>query len=114
MTILGSIQDGLSGDYTLLAIKATLDGFAALAFASTMGPGVVFSALTVLVYQGALTLGAGWASAMLTDPMIAEMTATGGVLMLALGLGLLEIKQIRAGNLLPAIVVAPIIVAVVK
>ena len=114
MTILGSIQDGLTGDYTLLAIKSTLDGFAALAFASTLGPGVIFAALTVLVYQGALTLGAGWASAVLTDPMVAEMTATGGVLMLALGLGLLEIKQIRAGNLLPAIVVAPTIVAVIE
>jgi uncharacterized membrane protein YqgA involved in biofilm formation len=114
MTILGSIQDGLTGDYTLLAVKATLDGFAGLAFASSLGPGVIFAALTVLVYQGALTLGAGWASVLLTDPMIAEMTATGGVLMLALGLGLLEIKQIRAGNLLPAVVVAPIIVAVVK
>ena len=114
MTILGSIQDGLTGDYTLLTVKATLDGFASLAFASTMGPGVIFAALTVLVYQGALTVGAGWASAALTDPMIAEMTATGGVLMLALGLGLLEIKQIRAGNLLPAIAVAPIIVALVK
>ncbi len=113
MTILGSIQDGLTGDYTLLAVKATLDGFAALAFASTMGPGVLFSALTVLIYQGALTLGAGWASAVLTDPMVAEMTATGGVLMLALGLGLLEIKRIRAGNLLPALIVAPLIVAVV-
>jgi uncharacterized membrane protein YqgA involved in biofilm formation len=114
MTILGSIQDGLTGDYTLLALKATLDGFAGLAFASSLGPGVIFAALTVLIYQGALTLGAGWASVLLTDPMIAEMTATGGVLMLALGLGLLEIKQIRAGNLLPAIVVAPIIVAMVK
>jgi len=114
MTILGSIQDGLTGDYTLLAVKATLDGFAGLAFASSLGPGVIFAALTVLIYQGALTLGAGWASALLTDPMIAEMTATGGVLMLALGLGLLEIKQIRAGNLLPAVVVAPIIVAMVK
>ena len=114
MTILGSIQDGLTGDYTLLAVKAALDGFAGLAFASSLGPGVIFAALTVLIYQGALTLGAGWASVLLTDPMIAEMTATGGVLMLALGLGLLEIKQIRAGNLLPAIVVAPIIVAMVK
>ena len=114
MTILGSIQDGLTGDYTLLAVKSTLDGFAGLAFASSLGPGVIFAALTVLIYQGALTLGAGWASVLLTDPMIAEMTATGGVLMLALGLGLLEIKQIRAGNLLPAVVVAPIIVAVVK
>jgi len=114
MTILGSIQDGLTGDYTLLVVKATLDGFAALAFASTMGPGVIFAALTVLIYQGVLTLGAGWASVLLTDPMIAEMTATGGVLMLALGLGLLEIKPIRAGNLLPAVIVAPIIVAMVR
>ncbi len=113
MTILGSIQDGLTGDYTLLAVKATMDGFASLAFASTLGPGVIFSALTVLVYQGALTLGAGWADAVLTDPMVAEMTATGGVLMLALGLGLLQIKKIRAGNLLPAIAIAPIIVVVV-
>ena len=96
MTILGSIQDGLSGDYTLLAIKSMLDGFAALAFASSLGPGVILAAFTVLVYQGALTLGAGWASRVLTDPMIAEMTATGGVLMLALGLGLLDIKRIRA------------------
>jgi hypothetical protein len=68
----------------------------------------------VLVYQGALTLSAGWASAALSDPMVAEMTATGGVLMLALGFGLLEIKRIRAGNLLPAIVIAPIIVAIFK
>ena len=114
MTILGSIQDGLTGDYTLLAVKSTMDGFASLAFASTLGPGVIFSAITVLVYQGALTLGAGWADAVLTDPMVAEMTATGGVLMLALGLGLLQIKRIRAGNLLPAIAIAPVIVALVN
>ncbi len=113
MTILGSIQDGLAGDYTLLAIKSTMDGFAALAFASTLGPGVIFSALTVLAYQGALTLGAGWADAVLTDPMVLEMTATGGVLMLALGLGLLQVKEIRTGNLLPALAAAPLIVAVV-
>lgn len=114
MTILGSIQDGLTGDYTLLAVKSVLDGFAGLAFASMMGPGVILSALTVLIYQGALTLGAGWASAVLTDPMTTEMTATGGVLMLALGLGLLEVKRIRAGNLLPAIIIAPVIVAVLE
>lgn len=114
MAILGAIQDGLSGNYTLLAVKATMDGFAALAFASTLGPGVIFSALTVFLYQGALTLGAGLADILLTDPMVAEMTATGGVLMLALGFGLLEIKKIRAGNLLPAIVIAPLIVAVVE
>ena len=114
MTILGSIQDGLSGDYTLLAVKAVMDGFAALAFASTLGAGVLFSALTVLVYQGALTMCASWASAVLTDSMTAEMTATGGVLMLALGLGLLEIKRVRTGNLLPALIAAPVIVALVS
>ena len=114
MTIIGSIQDGLSGDYTLLAVKAVMDGFAALAFASTLGAGVLFSALTVLVYQGALTMCASWASAVLTDSMTAEMTATGGVLMLALGLGLLEIKRVRTGNLLPALIAAPVIVALVS
>lgn len=114
MTILGSFQDGLTGDYKVLAIKSMLDCFAAMAFASTMGPGVLSAALTVLVYQGVLTLGARWISGALTDAMIAEMTATGGVLMLSIGIGLLELRKIRTGNLLPAIVIAPIIVAVVQ
>jgi len=111
MTIMGSIQDGLTGDFTLLAIKSTMDGFAALAFASSLGWGVMFSALTVLVYQGGITLGAGWLKAALTDPMINEMTAVGGILMLGIGFGLLEIKRIRVGNLLPALFIAPLIVA---
>jgi uncharacterized membrane protein YqgA involved in biofilm formation len=114
MAIMGSFQDGLEGNFEILAIKSALDFFAAMAFASTMGPGVISAALTVLVYQGVLTLGAGWASGALTDPMIAEMTATGGVLMLAIGLGLLELKKIRTGNLLPAIAIAPIVVALVE
>lgn len=112
MAILGSFEDGLSGDYSLLATKSALDFIAALSFASTMGPGVIFAALSVLAYQGTLTLGAGCASSLLTEPMRAEMSATGGVLMLALGLGLLELKQIRTGNLLPALAVAPVIVAI--
>jgi uncharacterized membrane protein YqgA involved in biofilm formation len=114
MAILGSFQDGLEGNYEVLAIKSALDFFAAMAFASTMGPGVISAALTVAAYQGALTAGAGWVSAALTDPMIAEMTATGGVLMLAIGLGLLELKKVRTGNLLPAIVIAPLIVAALE
>src|SRR5690606_29960733 len=85
MTILGSIQDGLSGDYQLLAMKSVLDGFAALAFAASMGWGVLFAALTVLLYQGGLTLGAGLVKALLTEPMIGEMTAAGGTLILAIG-----------------------------
>jgi uncharacterized membrane protein YqgA involved in biofilm formation len=114
MAILGSFQDGLKGSFDILAIKSALDFFAAMAFASTMGPGVIAAALTVAVYQGALTAGAGSVSGALTDPMIAEMTATGGVLMLAIALGLLELKKVRTGNLLPAIAIAPIIVALVE
>jgi hypothetical protein len=111
MTILGAIQDGLSGDFSLLAIKSVLDGFTAMAFASTLGVGVLFSILTLLVYQGGITLLAGVADQILTAPMIAEMTATGGVLILAIGLLLLDIKRIRVANLLPALVIAPAIVA---
>ncbi|MFO7696592.1 MAG: DUF554 domain-containing protein [Anaerolineae bacterium] len=111
MTILGAIQDGLSGDFSLLAIKSVLDGFTAMAFASTLGVGVLFSILTLLVYQGGITLLAGVADQILTAPMIAEMTATGGVLILAIGLLLLDIKRIRVANLLPALAIAPAIVA---
>jgi len=114
MTILGSIQDGLTGDFRLLAIKSLLDGFAALAFASTLGIGVLFSTLTILLYQGALTLLAGQMQQALTQPMIAEMTATGGVLILGISLLLLEIKRIRLANFLPAIAIAPLIVAILE
>lgn len=114
MTVLGAIQDGLTGDYSLLAIKSVLDGFAALAFASTLGVGVVFSILTLIVYQGGLSLAAGLAERFLTPPMIAEMSATGGVLILAIGLLLLDLKRIRVANLLPALLVAPLIVAALQ
>jgi hypothetical protein len=112
MTILGSINDGLRGDLQLLAIKSVLDGFASLAFASTLGLGVLFSAITIAVYQGLLTVLAAQAQAWLTEPMIAEMTAVGGILIMGIGVGsLLEIKPIRVGNFLPALIIAPIIVA---
>lgn len=111
MTILGSIQDGLTGDYNLLAVKSVLDGFAALAFASTLGIGVLFSVIVILVFQGGISLLAVQLSAIVTDPMLAEMTATGGVILVALALSsLLEIKKIRVGNFLPALFVAPLIV----
>ena len=111
MTILGSIQDGLTGDYNLLAVKSVLDGFAALAFASTLGMGVLFSIIVILVFQGGISLLAVQLSAIVTDPMLAEMTATGGVILFALALSsLLEIKKIRVGNFLPALFVAPLIV----
>jgi uncharacterized membrane protein YqgA involved in biofilm formation len=115
MAILGSIQDGLTGDYNLLAVKSTLDGFASIAFASTLGIGVIFSSIIVLIYQGGISLLASQLSTIVTDPMMNEMTATGGVLLLGLGISnLLEIKKIRVGNFLPALVFAPLIVWVIS
>jgi len=113
LTILGSIQDGLTGDYSLLAIKAMLDGFAALAFAATMGPGVILSLLTILLVQGGISvaaMGLGDALGQVTrqTPWVMEMTATGGVLILGIALMLLDLKRIRVANLLPAILIAPI------
>jgi uncharacterized membrane protein YqgA involved in biofilm formation len=111
MTILGSIQDGLTGNYTLLAIKATLDGFASLAFSASLGIGVMFAALTVLIYQGALTLGAGLVKAVLTEAMITEMTAVGGTMILGIGLLLLDLKRVRVASFLPGLFIAPLLVA---
>ncbi len=111
MSILGAIQDGLSGDYAVLALKSVLDGFVSLAYAASLGMGVMVAGLSVLLYQGALTLGAGFLHALLTDAMIAEMTATGGVMILGLGLVLLEIRPIRVANLLPALALAPLLTA---
>lgn len=111
MTILGSIQDGLTGDYQLLAVKSTLDGFASIAFASTLGVGVLFSSIVILVFQGGISLLAGVLSSIISDPMMNEMTATGGVILVGLAVSnLLEIKKIRVGNFLPALAVAPLIV----
>lgn len=111
MTILGSIQDGLTGNYSLLAVKAVLDGFSALAFASTLGVGVLFSATVILVYQGGISLLAAQLNQIVNPAMMNEMTAAGGVMLLGLAISsMLEIKPIRVGNFLPALVVAPLIV----
>ena len=111
LTIQGSIEDGLMGDYTKLAIKSLMDGFAAMAFASTLGPGVIASVFVIFFFQGGITLLARMSTSVFTEPMIIEMTATGGVVLLAIGLRLLDIKKIRAANLLPAIFIAPAAIA---
>jgi uncharacterized membrane protein YqgA involved in biofilm formation len=115
LTILGSIQDGLTGDYNLLAVKSVLDGFASLAFASTLGVGVIFSTIIILVYQGGISLLAGQLDAIVTSTMMNELTATGGVILLGLAISsLLEIKKISVGNMLPALAVAPLVVWVLN
>ena len=111
LTVIGSLQDGLNGDYSLLALKSALDFTASLAFASVLGWGVLLSAGTVLVVQGSLTLGAGFLDPIVTGSMISATTATGGVLIFGLGLGLLDLKEVRVANMLPALVFAPLLVA---
>ncbi|GAP10141.1 uncharacterized membrane protein, possible Na+ channel or pump [Bellilinea caldifistulae] len=115
MAILGSIQDGLTGNFQTLAVKAILDGFGALAFASTLGVGVLFSAVVLLGYQGGISLMAAQLQALITPAMMQELNATGGVILLAIAIGsLLEIKPIRAGNFLPALVIAPLMVVLMQ
>lgn len=111
MAILGAIQDGLIGDFQLLAIKSIMDGFVAFAMASTLGVGVLFSALIVFLYQGGFSLLAVQLQGIMTPNMIAEMTATGGLLLTGIAISsLLEIKPIRVGNFLPSLVISPLIV----
>jgi len=115
MTILGSIQDGLTGNYSLLATKAVMDGFSALAFASTMGVGVAFSALVILIFQGSLSLLASQIQSVVTAAMISEMSAAGGVILVGIAISnILNIRKVRSGNFLPALILAPLIVALVE
>lgn len=111
LAVLGSLQDGLTGDYRLLALKSALDFVASLSFASVLGWGVLLSAGTVLVVQGSITLFAGLIEGVVTEPMVLAMTASGGVMILGLGLVLLELREIRVANMLPALLIAPLLAA---
>ncbi len=113
MAIMGSIQDGLTGKTDTLFAKSMLDGISAIIFTSTMGIGVIFSAIPVLLYQGSITLAAASVKEFLSPHVVAEMTATGGILILGIGINILGIKVIRVGNLLPAILFAVLITMVV-
>jgi uncharacterized protein len=114
LTFLGSLYDGmgLPLGFRMLAIKSTLDGFASLAFAATFGIGVLFSVVTIFVVQGGLATIGFLAGAVMTEPMLNETTAVGGVLLMGLALVLLDVKQPRMANFLPALLIAPLIVAV--
>jgi uncharacterized membrane protein YqgA involved in biofilm formation len=111
LAVLGALQDGLLGDWTLLAVKSLLDGPVALAFASVFGIGVAFAALPLLVWQGGLSLLAGAAGGIVDTTMVAAIGAVGGFLVVGIGLRLLEIRAVRVANLLPALLVAPLVVA---
>ena len=114
LTVIGSFEDGLRGNLEPLATKSLLDGFASIALASTLGVGVALAAGTVLVVQGALTLGAGLFDGLLRGEALDAMTSTGGVLIIGISLKLLELKDVKVGNFLPALVLAPLLVGLVS
>lgn len=111
MAIMGSIQDGLNNDPSILFTKSLLDGITSIAFAASSGIGVAFSVIPIFLYQGGITLTAGWAAVYLTEDMIRIMTASGGLLIIAIGLNMLGASKIKTGNLLPALLVAPMLAA---
>ena len=113
LAILGSLSDGLGRGADQLLVKSVMDGFAAMAFASTLGVGVMFAAIPVLVYQGVLTLVGALAGSILPAAHIDALTATGGLILVALGIRLLKLKPLPVGDLLPALVVAPLLVQLV-
>ena len=112
LVVVGSLQDGIDGNAQLLLIKASLDGLASIVFAAVFGWGVGFSAVSILVLQGGITLlGATVGDALLTERMVAELEATGGPMIVGIGLRLLDIKKIRVGSFLPGLAIAPLLVA---
>jgi uncharacterized membrane protein YqgA involved in biofilm formation len=111
LTFLGSIQNGLAGDATLLTVKSVLDGFTAIALAATLGWGVLLTVPLILLYQGGLAVGASLFAGILSDLQLREMSAVGGLLLIGVGLRLLAIRDIKVADFLPAIIVSPLVVA---
>jgi uncharacterized membrane protein YqgA involved in biofilm formation len=112
MTVLGAIEEGLGGRPNLLVAKSVLDGFASLALAASLGVGVLFSVIPLLIYQGGLTLLAGSLHAVMSDVVVNEVSAAGGLILIGLGITILEIKRLKVLNMLPALVFAGVLAAV--
>ncbi|RPJ72924.1 MAG: DUF554 domain-containing protein [Desulfobacteraceae bacterium] len=113
MAIVGSLESGLSGNHQTLYAKSILDGIGSVIFASTLGVGVLFSAASVFIYQGLITVSASAIKEFLVPEVVSQMSAVGGLLILAIGLGLLEITKIKIGNMLPAIFI-PLVIYMAK
>jgi len=110
LTILGAIQEGMTGDAHLLFIKSLMDGVSSIALASGLGIGVLFSAVPLLIFQGGITLLAMWLGDFFPAVMITELSAVGGILLLGLGIDILGIKKIKVINMLPALVVIVVLI----
>lgn len=113
MAIMGSLESGLNGNHEILFAKSILDGIISIIFASTLGIGVLFSAVSVFIYQGTITLAAGALKQLLTDPVVVQMSATGGLLILGLGISMVGNVKLKIGNMLPSVLL-PIAYALIK
>jgi len=113
MAVLGSLQDGLGQGFDVLALKSSLDGLTSIAFAAALGWGVAFSAIPVGLWQGLLTVIAASAGTLMSDALIASITATGGILLLGTGLRVLQIRMVSVADMLPALIFAPLITLLV-
>jgi uncharacterized membrane protein YqgA involved in biofilm formation len=113
MAIVGALESGLTANHQTLFAKSVLDGISSIVFASSMGIGVMLSAVAVLIYQGTITLLAAALKPLLTPDVVSQMSAVGGLLIMAIGINLMEIKKIKVGNMLPAIFV-PLLYYIIK
>lgn len=112
MTILGAIEEGLGGRPNLLLTKSLMDGFSSIALSASLGIGVIFSVIPLLIYQGGLTLFAGYLQNFFNQVMINELTAVGGILLIGLGINILEILKIKISNMLPSLVIVIVLVLI--
>lgn len=113
MAIMGALESGLNGNHEILFAKSVLDGITSIVFASTLGVGVIFSAASVLIYQGSITLLAGGAAEIMTETVVLQMSATGGLLIVGLGLSMVLSSKIRVANMLPSVLL-PIVYHVIQ
>jgi uncharacterized membrane protein YqgA involved in biofilm formation len=111
MALIGSFKAGAEGNYDLILTKSVMDGFMSIVFTAAMGIGVAFSALSVLVYQGILTLAAGWLKPLVSEPLLKELTGVGGALVMMIGVNLLGLAKLKTANFLPALILIVLLVA---
>lgn len=111
MALVGSFKAGAEGNYDLILTKSVMDGFMAIMFTAAMGIGVAFSALTILIYQGILTIAAGWLAPLVNDVLLKELTAVGGALVIMIGINLLGLAKLKTANFLPALLLIVLLVA---
>lgn len=112
MSIIGSFKAGIEKDYTLIYTKSILDGFMAIVFTAAMGPGTIFSVISILIYQGGLTLASTWLEPIINDAILTEISACGGAMIVMIGINLLKLRQLKTANYLPGIIIAAILVPI--